>query len=288
MQSAPLEQFAPLTRHAAGNVTVYLNPDYHAKVRLDDLLHLPAILQKEAGRSSRLAGKITLWHWRPTWQSEPGLVVRRYAHGGLCGRVAGTLFLSARRMLDEFRLSIYARTCGVPTCRPVALRIERVFGPLITGHYVTDSIPDASNILDFLAAAPNAQNLKAEQRRRLAASIASTIASMHDAGILHADLNLKNLLVRDAFDEPEVFVIDFDKAKLIGSPTLRQRMANMVRLDRSVTKWAASRRLVGTMDRLRVLRSYLGRYPQWTSRWRQIGRKYASRHLLHYFSRQRD
>jgi len=116
--------------------------------------------------------------------------------------------------------------------------------------------------------------------------VAATIADMHDAGIVHADLNLKNLLVRDAFDEPEAFVIDFDRARLAGRLGLGERMRNLLRLDRSVLKWAASRRAVSPLDRLRVLCIYLDRYPRWRERWGEIARRYARAHLLHRLSRQ--
>ena len=121
-----------------------------------------------------------------------------------------------------------------------------------------------------------------------AAAIAGAIADMHDAGILHADLNLKNVLVRNPFDAPEAYVIDFDRAELTARPTLRQRLANLLRLDRSVVKWAASRRAVAPADRLRTLRCYLARYPEWESRWGRIARRHARGHTRHYLARQPD
>jgi TP53 regulating kinase-like protein len=269
-------------------VTLYISPDYGGEVNEDDLCDLPAILEGVEGRSSRLPGIITSWLWQPPWHDGPGLMVRQYAHGGLWGRLAGTLFCGKGRMLDELRLTMRALRCGVPTAPPVAVRVERVGGPFLRAHYVSERILETTNLLDFFAGLDAEGPLPTEQGGRLAAGVADAVARMHDAGILHGDLNLKNLLVRDAFDEPQVFLVDFDRARLVGDLSLRQRLANLLRLDRSVMKWAASRRAVGPKDRLRLLRAYLARYPQWSARWGEVARRYGSRHLLHRLSRQPD
>lgn len=288
MQALPTQQLPALEKNTEGKVAVYLNPDYSGEVDCGDVRRLPAIVKGLEGRSSRQAGRISSWHWQPQWHEGPGLVVRQYVHGGLCGKLAGALFFRPARMKRELQLAIHARRHQVPTAPPVAVRIERSWGPLVTGYYVSEAIPQAQNLLEFFAALNPEQGLTARQRRRLTAGIAAAIADMHDAGIVHGDLNLKNLLVRDAFDEPQVFIIDFDSARLAGRLSLRQRMANLLRLDRSMMKWSASRRLVSARDRLRVVRSYLERYPAWRSQWARIARKYAGRHLRHHFSRERD
>ena len=41
-----------------------------------------------------------------------------------------------------------------PTSRPVALRMERVFGPLLRAHYVTEELPGTQNLLELCAADP--------------------------------------------------------------------------------------------------------------------------------------
>jgi tRNA A-37 threonylcarbamoyl transferase component Bud32 len=60
---------------------------------------------------------------------------------------------------------------------------------------------------------------------------------MHLHGVYHADLNLKNILVRRENMEISVYVIDFDKARLYprGVP-LEQANRNLNRLLRSVRK----------------------------------------------------
>jgi 3-deoxy-D-manno-octulosonic acid kinase len=269
-------------------VVLYVNGDYAGAVNREDLFRLPAVLEGLPGNTSRLAGAATWWQWKPAWHTGAGLVVRKYCHGGVFGALAGTLFLGDGRMLNEFSLSMYARRRGVPTATPVAVRIQKACGPFVRAHYVSERIADTVNLLELLKDAGMGDALGAPERRRLSQAIGAAIAAMHDAGIVHADLNLKNILVRDALGRPEAFVIDFDKAKLAGHLTLEQRMANLMRLDRSIAKWAAARRAVHSADRLRFLRAYLQPYPQWSGQWRHIARRYASRHLRHYAFRQQD
>jgi tRNA A-37 threonylcarbamoyl transferase component Bud32 len=136
---------------------------------------------------------------------------------------------------------------------------------------------DAVDLADYVDGGP----LPGPQRRRLARAVADAVARMHDAGILHADLNLRNLLVRETAGAPEVFVIDFDRARVHPELSLDERLGNLFRLDRSAQKWPATRRAVGLLDRLRVLRAYLRRYPQWRGREREVARAYRGVPLRH-------
>jgi 3-deoxy-D-manno-octulosonic acid kinase len=159
-------------------------------------------------------------------------------------------------MRREFGVAMLAHRRGVPTARPVALVVRRALGPLVRGYLVTEELTDAENLLEVLRRAQGAGSPPEPARRRLAAAVGRAVAAMHRAGIVHADLNLKNLLVRNAFDRPEVFIVDFDKARLVDEVSAREQRANLARLDRSARKWPASRRMVGPLDRAAVLRAY--------------------------------
>jgi len=280
MQPVPTQQAASLVVHSAGPVTVYTNPDCSEDVDAEALIGLPAALCALTGRSTRQRNRATWWELPSDESATASLVVRLYAHGGVLGRVLGTAFLGASRMLNELRIHICASRAGVPTSVPVALRVERR-GPFVTAHYVTRKLPDALNLLDFCEGPGAQRDLSPPQRQRLASAVAGAVARMHDAGILHADLNLKNLLVRDPCGNPKVFIIDFDKARMGAAPALKKRLDNLLRLDRSVYKWAASRRIVGPLDRLRVLHSYLSRYPAWRAAAGDVARGYHGTPLRH-------
>ncbi len=277
----------PPQEHRGERVRLLLNPDCAPAVQVDDLVRLPAIVARLQGSTTRQPGRPTCWVWRPAWHEGPGLLVRQYAHGGVLGRLWGTLFVGAARMRQELAVSRYAVAAGVAAPLPVAVRVEGVFGPLVRAHYVSRLIPRARDLLTLCAELPP-DALSASRRRRLARRAADAVAAMHDAGIAHADLNLQNILVREPLDDPEVFIVDFDRAEVIEDVPLRRRMANLVRLDRSAGKWPESRRALGPLDRMRFLRAYLGRYPCWRGATTKIVHSYGSRHLRHRFWRPKD
>lgn len=73
--------------------------------------------------------------------------------------------------------------------------------------------------------------------RRILKSIADTILTMHRQGVYHADLNLKNVLVRYDQKTAESYIIDFDRAKLfLGRLPAPLARSNLDRLRRSARK----------------------------------------------------
>jgi len=264
-----------LQEHVEGKASVFLNPDRPIEDALDELFRLPQALEAIEGKPSRLAGTVTTWLWHPPWMRDPGVHVRQYAHGGALGRFTRTTFLGSARMIDEFRIAVYARRMGVPTSVPLALRIERVYGPFVRGHILTELMPETQNLLE-LCAESNALPGRPRHRSRLVDAVAEAVCALHDAGIVHADLNLKNILARGPWYAPEAFIIDFDKARLAIEVSFDERMVNLVRLERSVLKWTASRSVIRPRDRLRMLRTYLRQRPEWAGQWRRLARPYLA------------
>ena len=271
-----------------GDVRLQVSEQYVESALTDHLLELPRILAGLEGRSSRLSGRSTLWEWQPADVAGESLIVRQFVHGGLWGRVAGDLFLGRDRMTDELRVHLHALTQDVPTCEPIALRTERAWGPFIRGYMVTKKVPGALNLKTLCARVEEGLGGTPRQRQMLIGRVARAIAAMHDAGILHADLNVKNLLVKDYPYDPQVLIIDFDKADVLESVPLGKRLKNLVRLDRSVPKWPFTRRVVNLSDRLRLWRDYLAEYPQWAERWKELARAYKTKHALHVLSRKKQ
>ena len=266
-------------------VTVYVNKRLWPPENIDPLFRLPRIVEDLTGFTSRSADRITVWNWQPDRVPEPGLVVRKFVHGGLLRNLTGGWFWGTERMRNEMRLGLDAVERGVPTCRPVALRTEHAMGPFYTGYYVTERIPNSLNLRDLCRDIQEGRRLAPQSRRLIARQIAGAIADMHDAGLVHADLNLKNVLVRNPRIRPEAFVIDLDGAQMRQDVSLSHRLDNLVRLDRSVLKWPSSRKVITLQDRLRTWKVYLERYREWAPHWKKYLRNRATRHLRHALSR---
>ena len=182
----------------------------------------------------------------------PRLHLRRLVHGGLLGPVLGESFLGMRRPLQELRVTRELRQAGAPVPRPALALARRRFGPLracAVGTYLEEDSVDAA---DFLAAKPDAE-------RCLAAASAAgrSIRRFHDAGGRHADLHVKNLLLREGPGGMACVVVDLDKARVVTDPSPADRMRELMRLFRSLVKRGLLD-TVGARGCARFLSAYCG------------------------------
>ena len=267
-------------------MVVFVDPDLVPPEGVQGLMRLPKVLEALPGVASRRPGRTTVWRWDPHWLPGRRLVVRQFVHGGLFGRLWQDLFWGARPMLQELRLTLHAGRSNVPTSRPVALRLQPVFGPLLRAHYVTEEMPGVRNLLDLCRSNPKGI-LAPRRRQAVSRAVAETLVALHAAGIDHRDLNLKNLLIDAAADPPRVYVIDFKKARPRPVMSLQQGLQNLVRLDRSVVKWAESRRAIAIADRVRTLRRYIRLRAGDGADWKTPARRVRTRHLAHVLGRRK-
>jgi 3-deoxy-D-manno-octulosonic acid kinase len=158
------------------------------------------------------------------------VVLRPYRRGGLLRRLNRDLYLGLRpRPWRELRITLALRERGVPTIEPLAAAVRWVAPGVYRGAFVSRHLPLAVNLWQYLHDADKAA------RGRACIAAAAAIRKLHDAGAVHPDLNLMNLLVRPAQGEPEVLVIDFDRARLtLVSP--RHRDAAFARICRSMRR----------------------------------------------------
>jgi 3-deoxy-D-manno-octulosonic acid kinase len=161
----------------------------------------------------------------------PRLHLRRLLHGGLLGPVLGASFLGVRRPLQELRVTRALRAAGAPVPRPALALARRRFGPLracAVGTYFEEDTVDAAA---FLAARPDAPRCLSA-----AAAVGRAVRRFHDAGGRHADLHVKNLLLRETPSGLACVVVDLDKARIVTDPTPADRMRELMRLFRSLVK----------------------------------------------------
>ncbi len=126
---------------------------------------------------------------------------------------------------------------GVPTLEPLAWGRDGLHGWL-----VTRTLPDAVNLLDWLAPRPCL--------RRLGPALGAFLARCHEAGVRHGDLHPGNLLLREGAGGPELFLIDLALASAGRVPTWAEARADLLAIDR----WFAVR--FSRQDRLRGWRAY--------------------------------
>lgn len=150
-------------------------------------------------------------------------VLRHYRRGGVVAKFIKNRYLwtgfAHTRSSQEFDLLLTLWRLGLSVPRPLGAAAWR-HGLTYRAALLTQRIPYAK---------PLAQCVDLETWRRAGAAI----ADMHRMGVWHADLNAYNVLFDD---HAKVWLIDFDRGRLMAFLTPTQRASNLSRLLRSLKK----------------------------------------------------
>jgi 3-deoxy-D-manno-octulosonic acid kinase len=161
------------------------------------------------------------------------VVVRRYRRGGMMRWVNRVVYFGGNRAFDELRATERARAGGVraPVVVAAIERPARLAG--YRAWLATELIPGGQDFAAWLAE----QGGDEPRRRAVLAEAGRQMAMMHAAGVAHPDVNLRNLLVAPGDGEPEVYLLDFDRADVTATPVPRtRRVRDLRRLARSARK----------------------------------------------------
>ena len=152
----------------------------------------------------------------------------------------------ARRAL---RATLMLEQHGFNAPRPLAL-MEKRYGPFCTDSIlITKDVPDSvqlSERLDQLGA--DSSKVGLNKKCRLIRKFGRLVGQMHQVGILHGDLRLRNVLVQEQDGSPVFWFIDNERTKRfpVLSPVLARK--NLVQLN--------MKSRVSNADRLRFLKAY--------------------------------
>lgn len=182
------------------------------------------------------------------------MVLRQYSHGGLLRAITGNLYCFGARSFRELAITEKIRSCGIPTVEPIGAVHQRTGLPIFYRAYLlTIEVPGALNAIQYLQ--KSAENLGREtliRKRKMIRDSGLLLRQFHRCGFFHQDLQLKNILVSG----DRILIIDFDRS--YGKPVLtaRERMKNLLRLNRSVEKWRRSGLPISRTDRWRFFSAY--------------------------------
>lgn len=228
---------------------------------------------------SRGGGRVPLPVIRIDGYDRP-LLVKRLARGGALGPLLGRL-ASMNRAFAELLVVASLRQAGVRTPPILAVRMERLFGidRFVRVELVLPLIEPARDLMSFLQ-----QETWRDRRRRALAAAGEAVAAVHRAGVIHEDLNLRNLLVDG---NGEVHVIDLGGSRLRSAsgsdPALEKKIAaNLARLYRSGVKWGLVPSSLSIRDVLRFLTAY--RRQDWKQLYRAAAAAYRRTLPLHRIS----
>lgn len=150
-------------------------------------------------------------------------VVRHYRRGGAARLLAEDAYLFHNRAVLELRVLAHLVQSGFPAPEPLGVAWEQQ-GPLWRGDIATRFVN--AEELHYRVESESAENDDLLRRT------GGLIRRMHDLGVFHADLQVRNILVHDEC----IYIIDFDNASMTSSLSALQRARNLLRLRRSMTK----------------------------------------------------
>ncbi len=191
-----------------------------------DPIQVVRLLADAQGATGRAA---TADVWLPG--AEERLVLRGLRRGGLLGPLLGGALWGPGRPLRELRATAALRAAGAPVPRPVLALAWRRVGPLWNGAFATVREPHAVDALTFLEGGPQRRRIQAAAR-----AAGHAVRRFHDVGGRHADLHVKNLLLREGRSAIEALVIDLDRVRCVSRVPPSRRMTELMRLYRSLRK----------------------------------------------------
>ena len=180
-------------------------------------------------------------------------IVRHYHRGGLVRHFVRDLYWDRPpRPLAELICTETARQRGAPTVAVLGAGVQWVTACLYRGMLITQEAEGFVTLWEWLRTRP-----AGTAREAVVVAVARAIAQLHEVGIVHADLNLTNILVRVAVDTPAVLLIDFDRARVFPGPLARHwRERNLRRLRRSLDKLDPAGQLFSPTDLEIFCRAY--------------------------------
>ena len=159
------------------------------------------------------------------------VVLRQYLRGGWVAKISRQSYffttVSRSRPFREYHLLAALYDQGLPVPKPVAALCE-FHGVISSGALMTARISSARTLADVLPGDDEGDDLG----EGLWKSIGKCIRRFHDAGVWHADLNARNILLDE---NSQVFLIDFDRARFKPGKAVNGQ-GNLKRLKRSLTK----------------------------------------------------
>ena len=164
-------------------------------------------------------------------------MTRHYQRGGAIRHLLGDRYLGSERFFNEVRTAEEARAAGVSTSEVLALRTEKQGCDFYRADLMTLEIQGALDLDGHLCSVRDkAESIDVAKKREALVCVANVLHDMHRAGMFHADLNMKNILLEFAPTGARAYVIDLDRARFFRPLSRQRRVNNLRRLYRSLEK----------------------------------------------------
>lgn len=236
-----------------GKVLLLLKEEYKNFLLQQGIEDLKPFLLKHRQTSKYLGGRTP----HPCIPINDGkrMVLRQYSHGGMFRAITRNIYLFGSRSFQELALTEEVRSCGIPTIEPIGAIHLHILPPLYQAYFLSLEIPHAIDLVQyFQEIGPHPSLEKLSHKRKTIRSAGLLLRQFHQAGFYHGDLQLKNILTAD----DQLLLIDFDRSYRKPILSTREKMKNLLRLNRSVEKWIRKGLPITKTDRLRFFLAYAG------------------------------
>ena len=159
------------------------------------------------------------------------VALKVYRRGGWLGKWGSAYYLSPQKLFSEISCYLFLEDKGFPL--PLVLGGAVVYRGFFSHLFLfTECWEDGKNPLELWQ-----EGEWRKKRREHLVQMASTIRCLHDKGVWHGDLNLRNLLYSPS--KKLWSVVDFSPAECFSSSLPEEkRWDNLLRLYRSMRKLA--------------------------------------------------
>lgn len=278
--------FSTLTK---GKTTLYIKKEYEQRLSAQDIDMLFNLHKDSDKLKVSYHGRTPCKTLIMESLNNESFVVREYWHGGLFRKILRDIFWDSLRPLRELSICEAAGKSGIKTSVVIAIVKNRILGPIYKCRLVSKEITGAIDLMELLLNPE--KNKLVVRKRQIINKVAKAVKEMHDAGIYHADLHLKNILVQSAAGgKVSVYIIDLDKSSQYEKISFHQRVRNIMRLDRSVEKMIINNKDVfgqgfpfpiSKTDKLRFLKEYIKTDNKSEKPIRYYLQSYKTSHNLH-------
>lgn len=164
------------------------------------------------------------------------VVVRHARRGGALAGLLGDRYVGAPRFVREIDIASRLSNSGVATPRVLV----GVMYPSFLVHradVATERVDGTDLFTMFFREDPP----QGEPRREIFRAVGTLVRKLHNAGFVHPDLQLRNVLVSAAASRlpPAAWLLDVDTCRPISPRDQERRRANLARFERSWAKWNA-------------------------------------------------
>ena len=252
------ELFTVFTVVKRGKTTMMIRNGYKEQLLGMGIENPHRFAEEPGGRITSYAGRGEMISAPIKGSQNERMVIKHYFHGGFFGRITKDVFWGVSRPQKEMIASEQMHSLGLPTSEVLVAHRHHIFGPFYRGDLVSKEIPDSIDLIAYLGRfkrKPSREELK--EKREVVIKVASVISRMHEKGIYHGDLHLKNILIQKVGKgDIRVYILDLDKTKVKKEVGLGRRMRNLARFNRSGEKLRAKGGWITKSDKLRFFKEY--------------------------------